>query len=157
MDWRKIAKKGCKERGEWAELQFMARAAGEGFLVSRPWGDSACYDVGLEFRRRYMRVQVKSTIQPRRGDTSFRVGLIGPGGEPYKVGQIDFVAVYLISIDRWYIFPVRLLRSKNARLRVLQITPGSPRGRWFGFEDRWDLLRKKKKPGGTWKKHSQAE
>jgi hypothetical protein len=32
---------GCKERGEWAELCFMARAAGQGLRVSKPYGDSA--------------------------------------------------------------------------------------------------------------------
>ncbi|MFZ0292787.1 MAG: hypothetical protein WAL52_04235 [Candidatus Sulfotelmatobacter sp.] len=35
-----------KERGEWVELQFMARAVGGGFKVSKPWGDSSAYDVG---------------------------------------------------------------------------------------------------------------
>jgi len=28
--------KGCKERGEWVELCFMAKAAGMGMLVSKP-------------------------------------------------------------------------------------------------------------------------
>ena len=41
--------KGCKERGEWAELCFMARAAGHGLRVSKPYGDSASYDVGVEW------------------------------------------------------------------------------------------------------------
>jgi hypothetical protein len=37
--------KGCKERGEWVELCFMAKAAGMGMLVSKPLGDSCRYDV----------------------------------------------------------------------------------------------------------------
>jgi len=44
--------KGCKERGEWAELRFMARAAERGLAVSRPHGDSASYDVGVEHNGR---------------------------------------------------------------------------------------------------------
>ena len=40
--------KNCKERGEWAELCFMARAAELGLKVSKPYGDSASYDVGVE-------------------------------------------------------------------------------------------------------------
>jgi PD-(D/E)XK nuclease superfamily protein len=51
--------KNHKRRGEWAELEFMSRATGMGFGVSRPWGESARYDVGVEYGGRYMRVQVK--------------------------------------------------------------------------------------------------
>lgn len=40
--------KGCKERGEWVELCFMAKAAGMGMLVSKPLGDSCRYDVLVE-------------------------------------------------------------------------------------------------------------
>ena len=40
--------KTFKERGEWVELQFMARAVRNGFKVSKPWGDSSAYDVGIE-------------------------------------------------------------------------------------------------------------
>src|SRR6202451_924422 len=39
---------GCKERGEWAELCFMARATGEGLRVLKPYGDSRAYDVAVE-------------------------------------------------------------------------------------------------------------
>jgi hypothetical protein len=40
--------KGCKERGEWVELCFMAKAAGMGMLVSKPMGESRRYDVLVE-------------------------------------------------------------------------------------------------------------
>jgi hypothetical protein len=40
--------KGCKERGEWVELCFMAKAAGIGMLMSKPLGDSCRYDVLVE-------------------------------------------------------------------------------------------------------------
>jgi len=56
-----------KPRGEWAELCFMARAAGRGLNVSQPHGDSAGYDVGVEQNGRFLRIQVKSTICQRRG------------------------------------------------------------------------------------------
>jgi hypothetical protein len=37
-----------KRRGEWVELQFMARAHAHGLVVSKPWGDSARYDFVVE-------------------------------------------------------------------------------------------------------------
>ncbi len=33
--------KTYKQRGEWVELLFMTRAAKRGYVVSKPWGDSA--------------------------------------------------------------------------------------------------------------------
>ena len=50
-----------KERGEWVELRFMTEAVEHGFRVSKPWGDSSAYDVGIESGSRVLRVQVKST------------------------------------------------------------------------------------------------
>jgi hypothetical protein len=51
--------KTFKERGEWVELVFMARAVRLGFRITKPWGDSAAY--GVEAGERTLRVQVKST------------------------------------------------------------------------------------------------
>jgi hypothetical protein len=59
--------KGCKERGEWAELYFMMMVVGLGMKVLRLFGDSGRYDVGVENGVRVVRVQVKSTIYKRRG------------------------------------------------------------------------------------------
>ena len=50
-----------KRRGEWVELLFMTVAAGLGFNVAKPWGDSARYDVIVENEGRFLRMQVKST------------------------------------------------------------------------------------------------
>ena len=38
---QKLPLTDAKKRGEWVEMQFMARAAQHGLTVSRPWGDSA--------------------------------------------------------------------------------------------------------------------
>jgi hypothetical protein len=39
-----------KQRGEWVELRFMAQAAKRRFAVSKPWGETQAYDVGIEPR-----------------------------------------------------------------------------------------------------------
>jgi hypothetical protein len=48
-----------KERGEWVELRFMAEVMRHGYRVSKPWGDSSAYDVGVEAGAGVLRVQVK--------------------------------------------------------------------------------------------------
>jgi hypothetical protein len=59
--------KNSKLRGEWAELRFMTRAAEHGIMFSKPWGDSAPYDLMLEHQGRVLRIQVKSTMRKVRG------------------------------------------------------------------------------------------
>lgn len=53
-----------KRRGEWVELQFMARAHAHGLIVSKPWGDSARYDFIVESPR--------TPCHPDRGRTPER-------------------------------------------------------------------------------------
>jgi hypothetical protein len=51
----------------------MAAAAEHGLSVSKPWGDSERYDVGVESNGRYRRVQVKS-VSYHKG-LSYRCGI----------------------------------------------------------------------------------
>jgi len=129
--------KGCKERGEWAELCFMARAAEHGLRVSKPYGDSASYDVGVECEGRILRVQVKSTIYRRRGIESYSLNVHGPRRQLYRKGTIDFFAVYLIPIDAWYILPFEEAGGNFS----LHITPRGKRKKYARYREAWHLLR----------------
>ncbi len=78
-----------KERGEWVELQFMARAVRLGFKVSKPWGDSSPYDVGVESGSRILRVQVKSTDY--RTGTGYLCGFKpGEKSRRYTTKRLDY-------------------------------------------------------------------
>src|SRR5512140_3116204 len=94
-----------KRRGEWVELQFMARASAHGLIVSKPWGDSARYDFGVEHRGRFLRVQVKSTTNSHK--SGYLCACHGWNRDrPYTRKEIDFMAVFVIPEDVWYIIPV---------------------------------------------------
>jgi hypothetical protein len=56
----------AKRRGEWAELQFMAKAAKLGLQVSKPWGELSRYDMVIQTGSRFVSIQVKSTINRGR-------------------------------------------------------------------------------------------
>src|SRR5271165_1252470 len=131
--------KGCKERGEWAELCFMAKAAGLGMAVSKPLGDSQRYDVLVEAGGRILRVQVKSTIYRRRG-SEYSLNVMGPQRKKYKPGTVDFFAVYLIPVDEWYIIPYEALREKL----TLHFSPEGGRQKYGKYREAWDLLRSEK-------------
>ena len=129
--------KNCKERGEWAELCFMAKAAGHGLRVSKPYGDSASYDVGVERNGRILRVQVKSTLYRRRGIESYSLNVHGPRRQRYKKGTVDFFAVWVIPVGEWYIIPYAAMGKKT----TLHFTAGSKRAKWARYREAWDLLK----------------
>lgn len=137
-----------KRRGEWVELQFMARAAAKGFTVSKPWGDSARYDFIVERRGRFRRVQVKSTMHyvGHRPDCSRSAYLCGTNSRSssgklvaYRPRDVDFFACFIIPLDLWYIVPVREMR--RARFAAL-LDPGCPANRYARFLEAWHLLSK---------------
>ena len=124
---------GCKQRGEWAELVFMARAVERGLAVSRPHGDSTHYDVGVEHAGRFSRVQVKSTTFSRKG--SFTCNILGPQRKPYAPGLLDFFAIYLVPVDLWYIIPFVIATGNLS----LNLTPRQ--GHKFAqYMEAWNLM-----------------
>jgi hypothetical protein len=127
---------GCKERGEWAELCFMARAKGLGMGVLKPFGESGRYEVAVENGGPIWRVQVKSTIYCRRGN-EYSLNVHGPGRKQYKKGTVDFFAVWEIPVGEWYIIPYAAMGKKL----TLHFTAGSKRAKWARYREAWDLLR----------------
>ncbi len=130
-----------KRRGEWVELQFMARATSHGLTVSKPWGDCARYDFALEYRGVFLRVQVKSTTF--MSDGAYVCNTVSRSGRPgdqraYTARDIDFFAFYIIPEDIWYIVPTAEL--KRAKYAVF-LNPREPKNRYFPYMEAWHLLR----------------
>jgi hypothetical protein len=125
----------CKLRGEWAELCFMARAAGMGLCVCKPYGDSAQYDVGIEEDGRMLRVQIKSTTYARDG--AFTCNVVGRGRKGYAAGVVDFFAIYLVPLNVWYILPFEALAGTVS----LQFAPGREGNKYRAYLEAWHLLR----------------
>jgi len=131
--------KNCKRRGEWSELQFMARAAKEGLRLAKPWGDSSRYDVVVETGGHFVRVQVKSTAN-RQPNGGYVCGVHpSPNSELYRRGDFDFLAAYVIPEDVWYIIPSRVIFSRKRTSITLLTT--SPTSDWALYKEAWDLLR----------------
>jgi hypothetical protein len=131
--------KNCKERGEWAELYFMMLAAGQGMRVSKPFGESGKYDVGVENQKRVLRVQVKSTIYAeRKNEYSFNLMGMDPERQKYPPGSLDFFAILLIPVDTWYIVPFELI---IATTRSLHFSPRSRRQKYGEYREAWHLLK----------------
>jgi hypothetical protein len=116
-----------KRRGEWVELRFMAAAAENDMNVTRPWGDSAQYDFIVEHQGRFLRIQVKSTQFFDRG--CYPCAVKGSHW-PYAENVFDFLAVYILPEDLWYIIPAHAFRGQasvapaasGGRLKICQMS-----------------------------------
>jgi PD-(D/E)XK endonuclease len=122
-----------KERGEWVELLFMTVAAGLGFRVAKPWGDSARYDVIVENEGRFLRMQVKSTEQWT--GTSY-ICQLHMCDRLYTPEEIDYYAVYVLPEDVWYIFPAKTL----AGLGAVVLSPHREGHKYRRYMENWWLL-----------------
>jgi hypothetical protein len=131
--------KTYKQRGEWVELLFMTRAAKRGYVVSKPWGDSARYDVGIEQDGRFKRVQVKGT-DCREGN-GYSCLLAGTKLKAYTTKQVDYFAIYLLREDIWYIFPAKRL----VRQGVVVLSPHSEGSVHERYREAWELLDSRKR------------
>jgi hypothetical protein len=136
MTNRGIDIKNRKQRGEWAEMCFMARAAAHGLCVSKPYGDSARYDFAIEHQGHFQRVQVKSTKYMRFGSYICRVY---SSSRPYSANQIEFVAAYVIPADAWYILPAAAFQSKA----MVCLSPHRKTSKYGRYREAWHLLRAK--------------
>lgn len=128
--------KTYKQRGEWSELLFMTRAAGNGFNVSKPFGDSARYDVSVEEGGRFLRVQIKSTCAPH--GSGYVCCLKRTGIAYYRIDEVDFFGIYVVPEDVWHIIPAEVVLRLKSNIRVAPSVPGQ---KYEAFVEAWHLLR----------------
>jgi hypothetical protein len=91
-------------------MAFTYKAAGLGFGVAKPYGDSESYDFILDSGVRLWRVQVKSTYGKQAHSYGIRAcGNNRTSNKAYTAKQIDILVVFLVSENAWYSSPSRLL------------------------------------------------
>jgi hypothetical protein len=95
--------------GDLGEVAFLHKATALGFMVAQPYGVGYPFDFIVQGGRGLCRVQVKAAAHMRDG--LYTVNICRSQGRrnrvAYRAGEIDFVAVYIIPEDTWYILPVR--------------------------------------------------
>ena len=130
-----------KKRGHWAELRFMAKAAELGFQLNTPLGDTAQYDVVIDLGGRFVSVQVKSTMFEASNlkAGNFVASLVHACGLNHRYQQTDFdyLAVYCITRDIWYIIPWAVACCKQS----ICVCPGDKQNQWEHYREAWHLLR----------------
>jgi hypothetical protein len=92
------------------------------------------YDFAVEYKGRFVRVQVKSTMFLDRG--GYTVTVRGWRGK-YTGDPFDFVAAYLIPLDIWYILPVESFKMRG----TVGLYPMLKKSKYGQFKEAWHLLR----------------
>jgi hypothetical protein len=117
----------------------MAKAAKFGLRISKPWGESARYEMVIETGGRFLRVQIKSTMY-LRSEGCYLCGVrLCKTSKPYCRGEFDFVAAYVIPEDVWYIIPARVV--VHGKRTGIPLHRCNPTGKYEAYREAWDLLR----------------
>jgi hypothetical protein len=131
--------KDKKERGEWAESVFVARASEQGLPVSKPFGDSRSFDCVVGRPGKFVGVQVKSTITKLESGKGYNCSTCS-SHKAYRAGAFDFLAAYVIPEDLWYIIPAKEIRG----LKSISLCTGeSGEGKYEKYREAWERLREK--------------
>jgi hypothetical protein len=148
-----------KKRGEWVELLFMTEAASRGFSITKPWGDSSAYDIGIDHKDGTIRVQVKSTSARKGGGYLCRLRHGGSGEQRYNPEDVDLFATYIIPVEAWYLIPIGAVLSPTVspipkmHLRFYPEAPPRPgrhthRHDYERYREAWGMLGKSRRELG---------
>jgi hypothetical protein len=133
-----------KRMGELSELDFLRKAMGMGFLVSKPWGDSDRYDFVVDTGGRLWRVQVRST-ETRLGARGYAVHAsvyVGRKIVGLTAKDIDVLVGYIVPKNLWYVVPVRAFVPRK---NLWFYPDGSKKGAMFEkYREAWWVMRGKK-------------
>jgi len=136
MKKRKKIIEDKKQRGEWAEMQFIARASEHGLPVSKPWGDSNSFDCVVGYPRKFAAVQVKCTLAKLQSGTGYSCSTCS-SHKVYRAGAFDFLAAYVIPEDAWYIIPAKEIRG----LKSISLCTDGNEAKYEKYREAWHLLR----------------
>ncbi|MEP6643099.1 MAG: group I intron-associated PD-(D/E)XK endonuclease [Acidobacteriaceae bacterium] len=129
--------KDKKERGEWAESVFMARAAENGLPVSKPLGDSRSFDCVVGLPGKFVAVQVKCTVAELRNGKGYNCSVCS-SHKVYRMGAFDFLAAFVVLEDTWYVIPAKLIRG----LKSISLCTTGGEAKYEDYREAWHLLRK---------------
>jgi len=131
------------DRGDLGEVAFVHKAMSLGFVVAKPYGHNHPYDFLVDGGKNLWKVQVKSCSFTRNGLYMADVcHSRNNSRSSYTETDFDFLAVYIVPEDTWYILPVReavgrhclLFRSRTAKHK-------HRRDPYAHYCDVWDPLR----------------
>lgn len=125
-----------KDLGTIAEMRFSLSAFEKGFSVLRPFSDNRPYDFVLEKAGRFIKIQVKSSSAPvnEKGHFHINTARSCTAKESYTAEDCDVIAVYLKSLDLFYLIPIQFISTVSINLYPLRLE-----SRWIEFKNNWHI------------------
>jgi hypothetical protein len=129
-----------RQHGDLGEVAFLHKATELGFMVAQPYGTMHPFDFIVQGGQKLWRVQVKTAAHMRDGLCAVNI-CRNQGGRvrPYTTSEVDFVAVYIIADDSWFILPVREVSDR--RMLMFRPKKSSRRDIYAHYREAWHLLR----------------
>lgn len=95
-----------KAKGERSEAAVLARLLKNGYAVALPFGNNQRYDLLVEDKDKFWKVQVK-TGRIRKGAIEFNnFSTAGGRGKKRYTGQIDYFFIFVPETDKVYKVPI---------------------------------------------------
>lgn len=115
------ARKAARQRGflvrrygDVAEVAFLHKAMRLGYMVAQPYGNIYPFDFIVQGGKKLWRVQVKSVAYMKNGSYYLTVRRsVGRKLAAYSQAEVDFIAVYIIPEEVWYILPVSEIKGRQ--------------------------------------------
>ena len=129
------------QQGDLGEVAFVHKATSLDFVTAKPYGQNHRYDFIVEGGKNLWRVQVKTCTSVR--DDLYKVGIHRSlNGVPtaYTESEVDFVVVYIMPKETWYVLPVREVVGRSY-LRFRGPKGSHRRDPWAYYREAWHLLR----------------
>lgn len=131
-------------KGAIGEATFIRRCLEQGLHPNIPYEDILAYDVIVEGHKRSMRVQVKASTAHRKASkytAKYRVDcrkcfIKNNAKRRYTKEDTDFLAIYLMEDDIFYIIPVEDFKGFTA-----VIYPYEQKGKYKKYQEAWHLLK----------------
>lgn len=127
-----------KEIGTIGETVFSLKAIKYGLDLSRPVIDSLKYDFIVDADKIH-KVQIKTTSQQlknRKNVYKFSVGYGSTGKKTYTKNTVDFIVLYILPLDIFYIIPVEKISSLNIR-----VYPLNNNHKYSQYKEAWYLFK----------------
>lgn len=127
-----------KSKGELAEMAFHIKAKALGLSVSKPYGDNEAFDFTVyRLETGSLRVQVRSAWS--LVGIAYNVRIDRSGRAEGNDRGFDYLAVYIVPHDAWYIVPADEV-PRNRKMAYFFPHVLRSRGKYEGFKNAWHFL-----------------
>ena len=125
-----------KAIGDLGEINFILKSKKLGLTVLTPYSSACVYDIALDNGKDIIKVQVKTcNTTDSRGAYQITLCRGRRFKRSYDKYEIDYIAVYIMPLDKFFIIPVDDIIVKSIRFY-----PSKKSCRLSKYLERWDYF-----------------